>query len=141
MSLLTSVIRKVCACFPGSVLRPVTPKRRIRGQCRASFQRRSPSCVLAHPTSPNIAPKILSFLCFTQPNIVRKPALLVFYAIRHRSKSCPSCVLGHPKKVPAEKHKKGKQKVGTKIRPKIVIFQLKILPFLCLTQIGTAHGP
>ena len=30
MSLLTSVIRKVCACFPGSVLRPVTPFRGIR---------------------------------------------------------------------------------------------------------------
>ena len=99
------------------------------------------SCVLAHFTSPNFAPKILPFLCFTQPNIVRKPALLVFYAIRHRSKSCPSCVLGHPKKLPTKKHKKGKQKVGTKIRPKIVIFQLKILPFLCFTQIGTAHGP
>ena len=92
-------------------------------------------------TSPNIAPKILPFLCFTQPNIVQKPALLVFYATRHRSKSCPSCVLGHPKKVPTKKHKKGKQKVGTKIRQKIVVFQLKIHPFLCFRQIGTAHGP
>ena len=71
----------------------------------------------------------------------KKPALLVFYATRYRSKSCPSCVLGHPKKVPTKKHKKGKQKVGTKIRPKIVAFQLKIHPFLCFRQIGTAHGP
>ena len=77
--------------------------------------------------------------------------LLVIYAIQHRSKSqnmhpshtkrvvlectCgsksfPSCVLGHPKKVPCEKRKKGKKKTGTIIRPKLVKFHLKILPFL-----------
>ena len=40
LSLLTSVIRKVCACFPGSVLRPVTPfrgdRRRSAGPARGS---------------------------------------------------------------------------------------------------------
>ena len=101
----------------------------------------SPSCVLGHSTSLNIAPKIVPFLCFRPPDNVQNPALLVFYATRHRSKSCPSSVLGHPKKVPAEKHKKGKKKMSTRIRPKIVVFQLKILSFLCFTQIGTAQGP
>ena len=144
MPCATSVIRKVCARFPGSVLPAVTsiprnPRNPLHPPICFLFP--SPSRVLGHSTSPNIAPKILPFLCFTQPNIVQKPALLVFYATRHRSKSCPSCVLGHPKKVPTKKHKKGKQKVGTKIRPKIVVFQLKIHPFLCFRQIGTAHGP
>ena len=137
MPCTTSVIRKACAVVgvrpAGRDPVPLEPL-----HCS---QKSSPSCVLAHSTSPNIAPKILPFLCFTQPNIVQKPALLVFYATRHRSKSCPSCVLGHPKKVPTKKHKKGKQKVGTKIRPKIVVFQLKIHPFLRFRQIGTAHGP
>ena len=137
----TSVIRKARACFPGSVLRAVTPDNRDNRDPGACPKVGQSSRVLAHSTSPNIAPKILPFLCCTQPNIVQKPALLVFYATRHRSKSCPSCVLGHPKKVPTKKHKKGKQKVGTKIRPKIVVFQLKIHPFLCFRQIGTAHGP
>ena len=137
MHCTTSVIRKACAVVG---VRPAggDPVPRIP---RILSQNSSPSCVLAHSTSPNIAPKILPFLCFTQPNIVQKPALLVFYATRHRSKSCPSCVLGHPKKVPTKKHKKGKQKVATKIRPKIIVFQLKIHPFLCFMQIGTAHGP
>ena len=123
--------------WSGVVLPAVTPFRRAGDFVFFS----SWSMDLNHSTSPNIALKILPFFCFTQPNIVRKPALLVFYATRHRSKSCPSCVLGHPKKVPTKKHKKGKQKVGTKIRPKIVVFQLKIHPFLSFRQIGTAHGP
>ena len=46
------------------------------------------------------------------------------------SKSFPSCVLGHPKKVPTEKRKKGKKKTGAVIRPKIDNFHLEILPFL-----------
>ena len=140
MPCTTSVIRKACAvvrvCPAGRDSAPANP-----ASPAPCSNLSSPSCVLAHSTSPNIAPKILPFLCFTQPNIVRKPALLVFYATRHRSKSCPSCVLGRPKKVTTKKHKKGKQKVGTKIRPKIVVFQLKIHPFLCFRQIGTAHGP
>ena len=40
-----------------------------------------------------------------------------------------------------KKHKKGKKKVGTEIRSKIVIFPLKVLPFSCFTQIGIAQGP
>ena len=109
----------------------------VRG-CRGSSCRR-------RPRSAAFVPEFLPFLCFSSSNLPqhrsKNPSLLVFYATRHRSKSCPSCVLGHPKKVPTEKHKKGKQKVGTKIRPKIVVFQLKIHPFLCFRQIGTAHGP
>ena len=89
----------------------------------------------------NFLLEILPFLCFTQPNIVRNPALLVFYATQHRPKSCPSCLLHPPKKVPAKKHKKGKQKVGSKNRSKIAVFRLRILPFLCFTQIGTAQTP
>ena len=42
----------------------------------------------------------LPFLCFRSFNLLQhrsqNPSLLVFYATRHRSKSCPSCVLGHP---------------------------------------------
>ena len=85
--------------------------------------------------------KILPFLCFTQTNIVRNPALLVFYATQHRPKSCPSCLLRLPKKVPAKKHKKGKQKMGPESRSKIVVFQHEILPFFCSTQNGTAQAP
>ena len=43
--------------------------------------------------------------------------------------------------MPTEKHKKGKQKVGAKIRPKIIDFHLKLLAFLCFTQNGSAQGP
>ena len=88
--------------------------------------------------------------------------LLVIYATQHRlksqnmhpshtkrlvlecaceSKSFPSSVLRHPKKVPGEKRKKGKKKIGTIIRPKIVNFHLEILPFLWFTQNGTSPGP
>ena len=128
---LGGVSERLGATFLGSV----------RGRPGACPNLSSPSRLLAHSTSPNIALKILPFLCFTQTNIVRNPALLVFYATQHHPKSCPSCLLRPPKKVPAKKHKKGKQKVGPKNRSKIVIFRLRILPFLCFTQNGTAPGP
>ena len=98
MPCATSVIRKACAVVGvrpagGDPVPAHAPHAVHAVHLSQNF---FPSCVLAHSTSPNIAPKILPFLCFTQPNIVQKPALLVFYATRHRSKSCPSCVSRHP---------------------------------------------
>ena len=146
MPCATSVIRKACARFPGSVLRavtpfwahPVRPLRPLRPVACPKL-----CCFLmetALRTSLNIAPKLLLSSQITQPNIVQNPSLLPNYATRLRSKSFPFPKLGEAKKVLGEICGTRKQKMDAQNRPKIIKFQHKFLPFLRFVKNETAPG-